>query len=272
MIAKISVTTRCNAKCITCPVWALPGMDMRLEDFKTIFDKLNSSPSVQRIMLNNTGDLYIHPDHVEILKYVEEHRKNIPIIMTTNAAAMDYIPAIDCLVISFNGYDKESYERTTGLDFQKVSENIRNHYKDFFEKLRGRGLELNTLFFGDFENHEDDLLETWKDFPGHIRVSYKYDNQQREDRTIDKYKRVDRIPCDYIGMLNIQPDGRVIQCAHDFERVSDFGNILMESVEKLAWNKNRIMKKMEHDNLVFSGICERCNYNTPVGDRVRFLR
>jgi radical SAM protein with 4Fe4S-binding SPASM domain len=268
--AKISITTKCNAHCITCPVWKYEGHDMELDDFKKIWSALNESDKIDQIMLNNTGDLYNHSDHVEILKIIEEtHKKTV--IMTTNAALMDYVPSIEVLVISFNGIDRQTYEEITGLDFYHVTANIRNHYKDFFDKLRGRGLEMHCLVWDKIEGREKEILNVWHDFPGHIRLSYKYDNQFSIDHTIESKRTSERVPCDYLDTLSIMPDGKVVSCAHDFKMETDYGNILTTPIDKLIWNRERMIKRMEHSSGIFSGLCEKCNYNTPVGDRVIFL-
>ena len=102
MDAKLSITTRCNAKCKTCPVWCYKGSDMTYDNFVTIWDKLNKAPFVNRMLLNSTGDMYIHPDRNRIFNYIEENHKKW-VCMTTNAADMDRVPKINEMIISFNG-------------------------------------------------------------------------------------------------------------------------------------------------------------------------
>jgi radical SAM protein with 4Fe4S-binding SPASM domain len=268
MDAKISITTKCNAQCKTCPVWQYPGKDMSFETFRIIFDKLNESSRVDKILLNNTGDLYNHPDHISILKYIENNKKKI-VAMTTNAELMDYIPKIDSIIISFNGGAKEAYEYTTGLSFDKVKANIEAHY----EELRKIPvLEMHCLAWSDTNGSEELIAETWKDFPGRIRVSYKYDNQHKEDKTLPAYAKKSRIPCDYLNVLSIWPNGEIILCAHDFEGVERLGNIVEQSVDEICFNKRRFEKKQEHNNLLFGGICKDCNYNTSAYGKVKYVK
>ncbi len=268
MDAKLSLTTKCNARCATCPVWKYHGEDMPLEKFFDLWRMLNESDYVTRILLNNTGDLYNHPDHVEILKIVEANKRK-HVIMTTNAGLMDYVPAIDVLIISFNGGTKEAYERTTGLDFDDVQANIRLHY-DELRKIPV--LEMHCLIWDGNEGTENALLETWRDFPGRIRVSYKYDNQMEEDHTLQGYRIAERIPCDYLGMISILPNGDVVSCAHDFEGKNKFGNVFDLGVSGVVENNKRTSMMRDHLHGNFSGICEKCNYNTPIGNRIKYLK
>ena len=268
MDAKISITTKCNAKCKTCPVWKYPGKDMSFENLKTIYDKLNDSLRIDKIFLNNTGDLYNHPEHIDILKYIELYKKK-NVFMTTNGALMDYVPAIDMIIISFNGGDKESFEFTTGLDFEKTKQNIESHYAEL-KKIPF--LEMHCLIWKGNEGTEHKIAETMKDFPGCIRISYKYDNQQAEDQTVEKFKRTQRYPCDYLDKLNIMPNGDVILCAHDFKSENVIGNILNQSIDELISDERRITKQREHDNFKYLGICEKCNYNTDCKGRVGYIK
>lgn len=269
MIAKISVTTKCNARCETCPVWTYKGQDMEVTDFKHIWDKLNDSEYIQAILINNTGDIYNHEYYALIFDYMRNRPRKKYTVMTTNAGKMYVLPDIDELVISFNGGNKEAYEKTTGLDFNRTCDNIRNLYP-WFHRLRN--LEMHCLIYEGNADSEKDILSLWGDFPGRIRISYKYDNQMDEDKTLDAYKRSERIPCDYLDMLSIWPDGRVIMCAHDFRGETVFGNILDETIEQLAHNEAREEKKIEHLQGKYLGLCEKCNYNTPIWGKVKYIK
>ncbi len=272
MDAKISVTTRCNARCKTCPVWQYKGADMPVEIFAEVWQTLMMEPRVDRILLNNTGDMYIHPERAALWEIVESHAYK-PVIVTTNAAAMDYVPRVAEFIISFNGYDSESYEYTTGLPFQSTVERIHRFYDD----LRNHaGLaQIHTLAWGKIyvDDIEDRVRELWSDFPGRVRVSYKVENQQERDVPGAEGRSVaNRIPCDYLQKLNIWPDGSLIMCAHDFKGEVRFGNILEDTVFGTMMNPLRMQKVAEHRAGVYTGLCKDCNYNTPEEGRIVYVK
>lgn len=240
---------------------------MPLDLFRVIWAKLMIHPGITKVLLNSTGDLFVHPRHREILAYIELHLYK-HVTMITNAAGMDGVPAITETIISFNGCDKDGYERTTGLDFDAVTRTIRAHYP----AMAGKHVELHSLIWegNDRPNYEAQLLTLWHDFPGRIRVSRKYDNQFREDHGVAR--RTDRIPCDYLDMLIVGPDGTVTMCSHDFHFENRWGNLATDDVEDVLWASERSTKRREHRAGEYHGLCERCNYNTPIGDRVRYLR
>lgn len=269
--AKIAVTTHCNGRCKTCPVGFLEhqyGETMPIDRFVTLWDMLMAAPRVGRVVLNGTGELYTIPDHVRYLQYVEQHTQKT-VVLQTNAELMDYVPAVDTIVISYNGGNKVAYEHTTGMNHDKMVSNVRRHYPQL---AHIPDLQLHVLLCQFNADSEGDLLQTWNDFPGRIRVSYKCDNQMSKDWTLPAYQQTERIFCDYLDGLSIWPDGTVISCAHDMTRQTSWGNIFEDGVEGVLQHPDRLQKRMEHRTGHWAGLCARCNYNTPIGERVKWLQ
>lgn len=271
MDAKLAVTTHCNGRCLTCPVGFLSsryGETMPYDRFVECWDLLNASPRIGRIILNGTGELYTIPDHIRYLKYAEAHHTK-HVVLQTNAELLDYVPTVETLVISYNGGSREAYEATTGMSHDRMRMAILRRYDDL---ARIPTLELHVLICALNAHSEAEILTTWAHFPGRIRVSYKYDNQMQKDRTLPMYQCTDRIFCDYLDGLSIWPDGTLISCAHDMRKQTNWGNIFVDGIEWALQHPERVQKRVEHHQGRWRGLCERCNYNTPIGNRVRYLR
>jgi radical SAM protein with 4Fe4S-binding SPASM domain len=73
-------------------------------------------------------------------------------------------------------------------------------------------------------------------------------------------------------MLSVLPDGKVISCAHDFEAVTDFGNLFTDSVDNAIINNNRKKKQHEHYEGWFAGLCKDCNYNTSQVGKFKYIK
>ena len=268
MDAKLTITTMCGARCKTCPVWKLKEVYAKLSDFKKIWQIVNNSGMVDRMLLNGIGDMYMHPEHVKMFQIIERTKKK-PVIMTTNAYGMDYVPKIDKIIVSFNGGTKEKYEETTGLPFEKVVQNIKKHY----DELARANAEIHCLICKLNEGTEDGLLKIFGDFPGRIRVSYKCENQMQEDLTVDRYKEHVRIPCDYLAMLIVWPDGTLSSCNHDFWLENNWGNLIeYGSVERAMINPDRKKLMEAHLNREYPGLCKKCNYNIPIVGRILYIK
>ncbi len=269
--AKIAVTTHCNGRCKTCPVGFLSeryGETMPFERFVTLWDALMAAPRIGRIVLSGTGELYTIPDHVRYLQYVEHHRHK-PVVLQTNGELLDYVPMVETLVISYNGGNQDAYEYTTGMSHTRMVEAVTRQYPQLSQIP---DLQLHVLMCAFNVDSEADILTTWREFPGRIRVSYKYDNQMTTDRTLPAYRVTERVFCDYLDGLSIWPDGTVIRCAHDMTKQTAWGNVFDDGVEAVLQHPDRLQTRQEHLAGQWTGLCERCNYNTPVGDRLRWLQ
>jgi radical SAM protein with 4Fe4S-binding SPASM domain len=234
---------------------------MTVPEWAEIWRLLNESEHIGRILLNNTGDCWNHPEVDAMLEVIKTGKKKWT-AMTTNAGKMKHVPdGLDELVVSFNGGNKHYYEKTTGLPFDEVVANLRRLYPEF---SKVRKLEMHCLIYKGNKGSERDLLKLWADWPGRIRLSYKFDNQQRSDQTVKEYQAEDRIPCDYLhSHMCIYPGGEVWMCAHDFHGVSRMGNVLRDGVEATIVNVERVRKLKEHLKGEYTGLCEKCNYNRP---------
>jgi molybdenum cofactor biosynthesis enzyme MoaA len=192
MIAKVTVTTRCNSKCRSCPVWKTPQDDMSFDNFKIIYDKLNNDDYIEQIIINSTGELFSMPGYQKYIKYMEDNKIKYTAIQT-NGALMDRVPKLDNVVISFNGTNKKNYEYMTRLDFGQVVSNIKSKYAQIDENAGCA--EIHCLLCELNEGPEDEFYDLWHDFPGKLRISYKYENQFVNDYTIKKHVKNRRFLC-----------------------------------------------------------------------------
>lgn len=270
MTCKVSLTTHCNGRCVTCPVWQYPGEHMSVETWRVLWARLNASELVRKVILNGTGDVGAHPKRDSIFEVMlGGKRPGLWLTLQTNAAHLpDLPPGLNELVISFNGGTRESYERTTGLPFDQVVANVKALYPQI---MLVPSREIHCLIYDGNAGTEEALADLWHDFPGRVRVGYKYDNQHDQDRTLDRYRAAERIPCDYLDQLVVWPDGSVVQCAHDFEGSVRWGSLLDATPEELMQHHGRQAKRVEHACGEYTGLCADCNYNVPIRDQFRYL-
>jgi radical SAM protein with 4Fe4S-binding SPASM domain len=268
MRAKLTVTTRCGAKCATCPVWKGPHQTMTYDQFVRAFDALNESPLIDEIFLNGTGDLYSIDSHIRYLIYVETNQKK-RVTITTNGNVLDFVPRVNHLTISFNGSNKENYEATTGLDFGRVVENIRDAYGQI-EKCGYR--EIDCLVWQGNKGCEAEFLDLWKDFPGVRRISYKVENQFGAYFGLPEHKDENRIFCDYLDAVTIMPSGQFVRCAHDFKSVDNYGNIFENDIKLAVMHPARKALREAHKRGLYPGICEKCNYNVRAEGKLVYVR
>jgi radical SAM protein with 4Fe4S-binding SPASM domain len=267
MDVKLTVTNVCGAQCATCPNWHQKERTMSFEKFVKAWEILNNSPYVGRILLNNVGDLNELPDSVKYLVHAENHKKTVA--MTTNGNSLKYIPNIEAVIISFNGGDKESFEKTTGLDFDRVVKNIRAAYPQL---RRVPYVEIDCIIWQGNKGCEKAFASLWADFPGRLRIGYKVENQGGEYFGLPEFYTDKRDYCQYLDWFSIAPSGQVISCAHDFGETTDWGNIFEHDIRDIINHPERIKMQEAHRRGEYPGLCENCNFNTTETGKYFFLK
>lgn len=267
MIWKVTITTRCGAKCKTCPCHALA--QHRTMSFPTFHRVLNwieyLAQPADTIFLNGVGDVMCLLDAPKYLARIAACPLNTS--LTTNGLFLNMLPKVRSLVISFNGGTLEAHHAVTGLDSARVLANIQRLYPD----MLGKHVEIHCLICKLNEGTEGNLLKLFEGFPGRIRVSYKCENQGGDDLTVESKRKPNRIPCDYLENVTIDANGFMLQCPHDFEARSNLG-FAQGTLDEVMHNPERVRLRKEHCAGVYTGLCERCNYNIPNVDQTVYLK
>lgn len=252
MDVKLTITNVCGARCATCPNWRMTPKTMPFTTFATVWRILNDAPEVSRILINNVE----LPDAMKYLLRMQQRKKKA--LMITNGNHLKYVPKIDGIIISFNGGTKETYEKTTGLNFHRVITNIKNAYP----QLRSiKMVEMHCLIWKGNMGDESAFKELWADFPGRLRISYKVENQGGDD--LGLVNNGTRRRCKYLDCLSVAPSGTVLSCAHDFAETTNWGNVLTDKVSTLMKHPSRLAMRATHEKGTWPGLCENCNYNVP---------
>jgi radical SAM protein with 4Fe4S-binding SPASM domain len=265
----IELTNKCNGKCITCLNRSMRRqrgtMDFGL--FKKIVDESCSSMYLEMVHLYGVGEDYLIPDVKKYFDYAVKKysERGIKTVLITNGELITDLPAgLSVVDISFNGGKKESYERITGMDFEKTVKNIwRLERQGQLDASRN----IHMLVFKDNEEEVEDFKKLFAFTGASLVLAHKFDNQcgEIDDKTVQQYHSGHRIPCHYVrNVLNIAWNGDVILCPHDFEGTVNYGNVRDQSIKKV-WYSN-LHKEMlkKHSARCFNGLCKKCNFNIPI--------
>ena len=127
----VEPTSHCNLRCIMCPNKDLPREQKGFMDW-TLYRKIidEASEYVFDIHLLHRGESLLHPDFFKMAQYA--HDKGLTVKFHTNGTLLDEEKAyklinsgIDQFSFSFDGYQKETYERIrVGGSFEKTVNNI----------------------------------------------------------------------------------------------------------------------------------------------------
>lgn len=274
--AKITFSTRCTARCLTCLNQTITNhCDLEQSVFEKFIRELLLVGEVKLISFYSIGESYLNPGFVPMVEWAipKLREKNIRTQIVTNGSLSRVIPrGIDDFFISFNAGTKKTYEQITHLSFDRVVGNIWYLYNSG-EYKKAKNFQIHMLVF---EDNRDEVIEFRRLFFGmkgvKLRLSYKYDNQHGESSRKGLHRVKKRIPCNYLtNKIVLYPDGRIVLCSHDFLGSVVFGDLKKESLQDVLGKPERINMVNEHNSGVFEGICTDCNYNIETSGQNLFV-
>ena len=273
----------CNLKCEFCSSPPkLLKRDLRalkLEEFKKIID--NVKDITHYIWLFLAGDPFLNPEFPQMVNYATKN--NLHTTTSTNAQlinkekAKEIVEAgLDCLIISFDGATKESYETMRrGGDFETLLNNINYILEEKKRQKKVKPEILLQFLVSKINQHEkNEFVEiaknlgvnycfktfgvpSWvydKDFCDKLSDKYLPDESGRYDNN-KKLKR-SKI-CANSERSFILSNGDISICCYDLDGQFKIGNAISDNFLEL-WKSDKYSKirnSMTKRNLK---ICETC--------------
>ncbi|MBS3172164.1 SPASM domain-containing protein [Candidatus Woesearchaeota archaeon] len=271
---QIEPTNFCNAQCVMCPnkQHKRERGIMGLELFKKIIDDIKEIKSVREICLSGFGEPFLDKNIIEKIKYVKQNTSKSTILFSNffniDEEKMKGLidSELDVLNISFNGYDKDSYNSTMKLDYETTKSKIEK-FLEIKTKLNAKKplVYLSCVLTKFNENESEKLKKLWvgknkvdgiyigppDNWVGSINISLvknQYFNQRK------KYV----YPCRLFYPV-INWNGDVGFCCRDFEGKAIFGNLEKDSFLNI-WNSEKYKKfRSNHYSGNFESVCLQCD-------------
>ena len=172
-VITVEVSNSCNLDCIMCKLreWDKydPGL-MKLDDFKTIIDKIESSDLlVDHLRLFWTGEPTLNPEFSKMIKYLQE--KNVPrISFDTNGSNFNEDVKNEILnlskkipvhiIFSLDAFTEGTYNKVRkGKNLDKIVNNIINLLNEKDENLK---VMIQFIVMEENKHEVKDFVEFWK--------------------------------------------------------------------------------------------------------------
>jgi radical SAM protein with 4Fe4S-binding SPASM domain len=273
----VEPTNICNLRCIMCPSNASGKkkgyMDFNL--FKKIVDEAQAF--VHNIYLFLGGESLLHPHLCEMVKYAKSY--DIRLQLNTNATLLTGEKAInlletgiDSVVFSFEGYDKETYERIrVNADFDETLHNITN----FLAKKKEMGLdkpsttlqviEFDSLF-GKTRSQRAEFRKRFQSLPLNRFSFIKPHNfgGKIEGVAQKDYRPKGNVysPCTFLWYsMSVLWDGTIVPCCLDLGGAYSLGTVADMSLAE-AWNGERmraLRRKIASQENADIELCASCD-------------
>lgn len=248
----IETTSHCNLKCPFCATTYSSFDDgfITLDLVKKILDE-GGREGLYACKFNFRGEPLLHK---EIGKFVSYAKKVgiIDVYFNTNAVLLDREKAkmlidsgLDRITISFEGYEKETYERSrVGAKFEKVLSNI-EQLRDLREQLGSSTpkIRLQAVLIPELNGKIGEFVSFWKDRVD--QVSYN-DMEPAVDTVQQTIKQVQSdwiCPFPY-QRLTIMWDGTITVCKNDYFGKLALGNSKENSIKEVWLKANEEIRNI----------------------------
>ncbi len=181
----LCVWNKCNNRCLMCtnPLKPWPAWDGSFEyDFESIkkrLEKKKEELEKSEILYLSGGEPTLHPQFLEILKYINQNFPKLKIMLLTNGRTFYYdkfskiLPSIKNLsvAISLHGPNAKIHDAITRMpgSFDQAQKGIKNILEN---RKRGQEVEIRTVVTGkNYKNLGNTLLFLEKEFPSVDRIA-----------------------------------------------------------------------------------------------------
>jgi len=252
----IETTNICNAKCIMCPCKDMtrPKGIIKEALLKKILTELPDD--VREVCLSLFGEPLIDNHIVLIMETTKELlNPSAKLMFFTNGSLLgewvnkSIYKYLDEIIISFQGYDKESYQKNTMLNFLTSHNAIQHFLKDIPIRLKASVVMLDMGHTSEQKNKFRALFGKY----GKISPARNWDTFQTD---VDGTK----IQCGRPQSLNVLYDGRVVLCCRDYNATVVLGD-LNNSTVHAVWDspKYKAIRQSFAQGKKTEEICKLCH-------------
>lgn len=286
--AHIEITNTCNLKCIMCDYTNMTRAKgiMSFETYQLALKQCKEA-GIAVIKLYTVSEPLLHKDLEKFIVYAKN--KGFYVEISTNALLLDEQKAksileteVDSILISFSGYDKESYESVyLGGKYEKVIQNIKflqscalnNNFKTLITVV---GTNLDNEFFAQNTEKTKQMLGRIGIHSNHVYIrpaqnfggaaNFSSQTVINNIRTIKdaeniKPKKIKMCPI-LVNKIGVLHNGDITACGcFDTDGKMVIGNIYNNGIVGARRSQEylSILQKFKDKDLKGLSMCEQCD-------------
>ena len=264
----VEPTAYCNLRCKMCANATMKREKgyMDFELYKKIVDQVAENFADTNFWINGYGEPLLHKEIFDMVGYAS-HRGIKKTFMNTNAMFLDEEAAdrliqagIYCVVVSFDGFAKRTYETMrAGANRDVVIQNV----TAFLERIKGiKGekplVELQFIEMPETILEKDEWLAFWQGKGAHIKIKPYITWGGR----METHHEIlgERNACGVCNALHIYWNGKVPYCICDVDGEAVFADVREEKLSDI-WNEKKQNFSEYHITHQFDKLplfCQRC--------------
>lgn len=281
----IETTNLCNARCVMCPHSQMQRKTevMNDETFSLIVDKLKKEKiNPLAFILNGFGDPLTDMKIFERVRVIKKEFPSSVVKFYSNfgLATDDTIKnmldsGLDELNVSFNGFNKENYEKVMGIDYDRTRGNLKSLIAERNKRKSNLKIRLSMTLTVHNDGDEKKFVEEWKQKVDSVSVNkiHTYGGSVADVSGKNKINFNKLIyPCKYLwSTIVFGVTGDIFLCCLDYEGQYNFGNIKDNSILDIFYSErlNKIREQHLKSDLKNIAMCSQCY--TPYKNGIEWL-
>ena len=281
----IETTNICNARCLMCPhanMKRAKGI-MKEAVFNQVVKKLLSDKiRPKAIILNGFGDPLTDGLIFQRVRFLKKNFPGTVVKFYTNLGLANsevineiFRSGLDEINISFNGYNKENYEKVMGIKYTRSLRNL----EELIKRRRQIGsrliIRISMALVSENDRDVKKFLDRWQNKVDSVSINKIHTyagsvNNYSGKNKINYKKQI--YPCKYIwDTITIGYSGDIYLCCLDFEGKYNFGNITKKKISEIFYSEEFEKIRRQHliGDLSQLPICKSCY--TPYKNGVEWL-
>ena len=248
----IEVTSACNLKCPFCAT-TYSKFENGFMEWKTVKKILDEAceEGLYACKFNFRGEPLLHKDIGRFISYAKK-KGIIDVFFNTNAvlltedkAKMLIDSGLDRLTVSFEGFEKELYEKSrTGAKFEEVVTNV-ERLRNMREKA-GKAkpkIRIQAVLVPELKDCLSEYVSFWKDKVDQVSYNEMEPSVDTVSNNITSIKSSWICPFPYQRMT-VMWDGTVTVCKNDYYGKLAMGNINSVSIKKCWTDSLETLRKL----------------------------
>jgi radical SAM protein with 4Fe4S-binding SPASM domain len=270
----VETTNLCNARCIMCPhsIMKRKKEVMGNELFNQVIKRLRDEKiRPLAIILNGFGDPLTDKKIFDRVRLLKKHFPDSVVKFYTNLnLANETIVkgilecGLDEINISFNGFNRKSYERTMGISYSKTLKNLERLIDERKRKESMIRIRISMALTYSNTGDETRFIKEWEKKVDSVSINkiHTYGGSMKDVSGKNKinFNKI-TYPCKYLwNTITIGVKGDIFLCCLDYEGTYCFGNINDKKILDIFYSQEFEKIRLLHlkGKIKEIGICKRC--------------
>lgn len=276
-LLQIETTTACNATCLMCPrdvaTRSTHSERMKEDVFWETVRQAHEEMGINLVVPFMDGEPLADSRMVDFVEGCAKRWPRLELGWFTNGSLLTEERATRLLKagnikrfnVSMQGGNKETYERTMGLPWERTVRNMERLLEINLSLGKPAEVIANMVVFGATSDSQREFQDRWRKLGATVCLSAfsNFGGLSKDDKGENPWKNTARKVCHRaVRHLYVFWNGDVGQCCYDLVGSAIYGNVERHTLREIWFNEKSTASRRAHYAIDESGmapICQKCN-------------